>query len=139
MAQVQVPGASEAWVRRNDFALVEALWRRWSPGFEPPPDALAHARAALSPPGALTAALSYYRALASPLTWWDARGLAFKRLVQPTLVMVGARDACISPALYAGLAAAFLGPFDFRIVESAGHFLPVEAPEVVAHATASWR
>jgi pimeloyl-ACP methyl ester carboxylesterase len=133
MLQVQVPGLSERFVGRGDFAFVEALWRRWSPGWEPPPEALAAARAALSPPGALTAALGYYRALRSPAAW-AGRDIILKRLAQPTLMLSGTRDACIPSAMFGGLAAAFLGPFDLRVIEGAGHFLPLEAPDAVAAA-----
>ncbi len=131
MAQFQVPRWSEAMVRRDDFAFVETLWRRWSPGFEPPPERLAEVRAALTPPGALTTALSYYRGLRSPRNWWTAAPLAFARPVQPTIVLTGARDACIAPEMFRGLAQAFLGPFDFREIPGAGHFLPCEAPEAL--------
>lgn len=133
MLQVQVPGLSERFVRRGDFAFIEALWRRWSPGWVPPPEALQSARAALSPPGALTAALGYYRAFRSPSAW-AGREVVLRRLVQPTLMLSGARDACIPSAMFDGLAAAFLGPFDLRVIEGAGHFLPLEAPDAVAAA-----
>ena len=46
--------------------------------------------------------------------------------------MTGADDACIAPEMFEGLAASFLGPFDFVRVPGAGHFLPLEAPDVVA-------
>jgi hypothetical protein len=60
MAQFQFPGLSEALVRRGDFAFVAELWARWSPTYAATPAQLATVRAALSPPGALTAALDYY-------------------------------------------------------------------------------
>src|SRR3712207_7153421 len=31
-------------VARNDFAYVDALWRRWAPGFTPPAGHLAHVK-----------------------------------------------------------------------------------------------
>ncbi len=62
-----------------------------------------------------------------------------RRLVTPTLVLAGERDQCIAPALFEGLAPAFLGPFDFAVLPGVGHFLPVEAPdEVAARVLAFW-
>lgn len=140
MAQFQVPRLSERFVRRDEHAFIETLWRRWSPGFEPPAERLAAVRAALSGPGALTAALDYYRSLRDPRAWLEAREVVFRRLVVPTLVLTGERDQCIDRALFEGLAAGFLGPFDFAVLPGLGHFLPVEAPEAVAeHTLAFWR
>jgi pimeloyl-ACP methyl ester carboxylesterase len=132
MAQFQFPGLSEALVRRGDFAFVAELWARWSPTYAATPAQLATVRAALSPPGALTAALDYYRVLRSPFAWAESAGMAFGRIVQPTLVLTGARDACIAPEMFEHLAPAFLGPFDRRIHPTAGHFLPEEDPTWLA-------
>jgi pimeloyl-ACP methyl ester carboxylesterase len=128
MAQFQLPGLSEAFVRRADFAMVSELWARWSPTFTPDAGHLAAVRAALSPPGALAAALDYYRALRSPRAWVESAGAAFGRITQPTLVLTGARDACIGPEMFDHLAPAFLGPFERRVHPTAGHFLPEEDP-----------
>jgi len=128
MAQFQVPGLSEAVVRRDDFALVRELWARWSPSHRTTEAELAAVRAALSPPGALAAALDYYRALRSPLAWAESAGLAFRRISAPTLLLVGARDACIAPEMFDDLTTAFLGPFERRVHPTAGHFLPEEDP-----------
>lgn len=128
MAQFQFPGLSEAFVRRGDFAFVRELWARWSPTHRATDAELDAVRAALSPPGALTAALEYYRALRSPLAWAESAGLAFRRIAAPTLLLVGARDACIAPEMFDHLAPAFLGPFERRVHPTAGHFLPEEDP-----------
>jgi pimeloyl-ACP methyl ester carboxylesterase len=132
MGQFQVPGLSERFVRRDDHAFIETLWRRWSPGFTPPPERLAAVKAALGAPGALAAALDYYRALRDPRAWVEGREVVFRRICAPTLVMTGADDACIAPEMFEGLAPSFLGPFDFTRVPGAGHFLPLEAPDTVA-------
>jgi pimeloyl-ACP methyl ester carboxylesterase len=132
MGQFQLPGLSERFVRRDDHAFIETLWRRWSPGFTPPPERLDAVKAALGAPGALAAALDYYRALRDPRAWVEGRDTVFRRICAPTLVMTGADDACIAPEMFEDLAPAFLGPFDFALIPGAGHFLPLEAPEVVA-------
>jgi pimeloyl-ACP methyl ester carboxylesterase len=55
----------EAGTRRNDFAYIETLYRRWSPGWKGPERdaALARAKEAFSNPEVLTAAIDYYRAM----------------------------------------------------------------------------
>ena len=39
MALFQIPRVAEAIVTRNDFAFIDTLWQRWSPGYVLPPDA----------------------------------------------------------------------------------------------------
>ena len=99
MAQFQVPRLSERFVRRDEHAFIETLWRRWSPGFEPPPERLAAVRAALSGPGELTAALDYYRSLRDPRAWLEAREVVFRRLVVPPLVLTFTVAAVVTVAL----------------------------------------
>ncbi|MFZ1864500.1 MAG: alpha/beta hydrolase [Polyangiales bacterium] len=60
----QLPWA-EAGARRNDFAYIEKLYRRWAPDWRGPERdaALARAKEAFSQPEVLTAAIDYYRAM----------------------------------------------------------------------------
>ncbi|MGD8824427.1 MAG: alpha/beta hydrolase [Myxococcales bacterium] len=60
----QLPWA-EVGTRRNDFAYIEALYRRWAPDWQGPERdaALSRAKEAFSDPQVLTAALDYYRAM----------------------------------------------------------------------------
>ena len=51
-----------AVVRANDFAHVDELVRRWSPGWDPPPIETAAVKSCLREPGVIEAALGYYRA-----------------------------------------------------------------------------
>lgn len=56
----QLPGAA-ARLRKDDFAGVSELMRRWSPGWDPPASIVEGAKRALRPPGAAEAAIDYYR------------------------------------------------------------------------------
>ncbi len=58
---------SEARTRRNDFAYIERIYRRWAPSWKGPErdDALARAKEAFRDPDVLTAAIDYYRAMAA--------------------------------------------------------------------------
>jgi pimeloyl-ACP methyl ester carboxylesterase len=64
----RVPWA-EAGTRRGDFRYIDALYRRWAPGWKGPDRdaALARAKEAFSTPEVLTAAIDYYRAIGSKI------------------------------------------------------------------------
>jgi pimeloyl-ACP methyl ester carboxylesterase len=129
----QLPLAEQV-VAGGDFAFIDRLWADWSPGFEPGQE-LEHAKAALRPEGHLTAALGYYRALYDP-TRHDPELAELQQALlaptpQPTLYLHGQDDGCVAAALGEG-AEDHLGPGSRRIVvPDAGHFLHLEAAEVV--------
>ncbi|HET7720260.1 MAG TPA: alpha/beta fold hydrolase, partial [Acidimicrobiales bacterium] len=94
----QLPVAEMA-VTANDFALIDKLWRDWSPGFEPPPDHLRAVKDILAAPGGLDAAIGYYRHLLNPLKQ-DNRLAAVEAagtgwIPVPSLYLHGADDGCI--------------------------------------------
>lgn len=129
----QLPGAERAFLR-DDLALVEQLWRDWSPGHEPDPDDLRRLKATLSDPGVMRAALSYYRGFARDAVPRPGRP---RRAVvpppQPHLVLHGRDDGCLAAA-YAEASARLLPHPRSRVevLADAGHFLHLEAPDRVA-------
>lgn len=132
MLLAQLPGAERAFAR-HDFALIDQLWRAWSPDLEPDPDDLRRIKATLADPGALRAVLSYYRGLAVEMAA-VARGR--RRLPAPPgqahLVLHGEDDGCIGADL-ARVAATHLPHPSSRVevLGGVGHFLHLEAPEQV--------
>ncbi|MCA9539817.1 MAG: alpha/beta hydrolase [Myxococcales bacterium] len=135
MLRFQLPLAARA-LRAHDFAGIEALWTRWSPGWQPPAERLGEVKSTLAADGTLDAALGYYRALRPRFIgarrWQAARALAWRPLSRPTRAMVGARDGCIAPALFTG------APCPVITVPDAGHFLPLEAPDAIVHHLLEW-
>lgn len=127
MGLFQVPLLAERALLRRDLALVDRLWRAWSPGWTPPPGRIAEVKATLRRPGAARAALAYYRGLKRPRAW----SLAATPLRVPGRLLVGARDGCVGPEVFSGAEAAFAAPCSVTVVPDAGHFLPLEAPEIV--------
>ena len=97
----QLPVVPELVLRARDHALIERVLRRDArPGAFTDADVEAH-KAALRQPGALTAALNYYRAAAR-----HARRLtrpAETRVEQPVLLIWGDRDRYLAPGLARGL------------------------------------
>jgi pimeloyl-ACP methyl ester carboxylesterase len=138
MAWFQVPGLSEALVRIHGHAYLRRLWRRWSPGFEPPEARFEAVSRCLAEPGALTAALSYYRALSRPSLWRRDTTLVTAPISTPTLVLAGERDGCIDVSAYADLGRAFSGPWRFEALPGVGHFLIDEAPDGVSGRIVEW-
>ena len=129
----QLPLAGTA-VSAADFALIDTLWRDWSPGLEPPADHLRGVKGSLAAPGGLEAALGYYRQLWDT-TGHDPRLAAVQGAAQgwvpvPTLYLHGADDGCIGAEIVDADAMAPLFPqgVDVEIVPGTGHFLHLEDP-----------
>lgn len=134
MELFQLPLVAEWWCRRNDFAGIETLWRRWSPGWEPG-EFLDQAKQTLGAPGVLSAALSWYRHL--PRVWQDAhreaRGWMGRPVEVPALNLFGENDGCMTPALLAHTVNPDEFPAGLRVetIADAGHFLHLEQPAEV--------
>jgi pimeloyl-ACP methyl ester carboxylesterase len=115
----QLPGAATL-LRRNDFAGVEAIYRRWSPAWQLDRAELADVKRAFAEPGCLDAAIGYYRALPPP------REL-FARVKVPSLAFAGATDFAAPPAAYEGARRFY--DSDYEVVTlPGGHFLHREHP-----------
>lgn len=127
---LSLPGGA-ALLRRDSFALVERLWREWSPGYEPRAEDLEPVVASLSGPGSAEAATAYYRAIRRwLLAGFPGPGRNLPRVA--TLYLHGQEDGCIG-ARYAERAEPLL-PAGSRveILDDAGHFLHLERPDLVA-------
>lgn len=133
MLLAQLPRAERLFLR-DDLALVEQLWRTWSPDHEPDVDDLRRLKATLSDPGVLRAALSYYRGVAGEAV--ASRGRTGRLPLpprQPHLVLHGEDDGCIG-AEFARAAASLLPHPRSRVevLAGVGHFLHLEDPGQVA-------
>jgi len=101
--RLQLPDA-EAMVRRDDFAHVDELVRRWSPAWRVPPGETDAVKAAFREPGSLRAALGYYRALRHGLS------PSLRRRIEVSTVAFAASTTSSIPARTSALAAAFSAP-----------------------------
>jgi pimeloyl-ACP methyl ester carboxylesterase len=136
MGYFQLPGAA-ARLAADNFALVERLWREWSPGWDFPAARLAGVKATLGDEEGASRAIGYYRSIPRSLLVPHRRLLetyrvAFSRIAVPALVLSGDRDGCIGCEIYSGIESAFTAPVRFEVVRGAGHFLPLEATDPVA-------
>jgi pimeloyl-ACP methyl ester carboxylesterase len=130
--------ADEA-LARDDFAMIEHLYRDWSPSWRPSSEKLRSVRETLARPGTLQAALGYYRHTMRPVfdnpaqldTMLQAMGVP---LQVPALYLHGAEDGCIGVELARDVEPYFARGVRVEIVDAAGHFLHQERPEVVNRA-----
>ncbi|TXL78804.1 alpha/beta hydrolase [Vineibacter terrae] len=135
----QLAALPEAAIAANDFAFVDYLWSYWSPGHE---DAahLADVKQMLALPGALSAALAYYRALFDPANADPAlaelRDASNRPIAVPTLALCGSND--LRGEMLARQKEFFRGPYEWRIVEGCGHFLHRERPAEITRLVVEW-
>ena len=123
-------------VRHDDFAMIDRLLAEWSPGWTWPARDREATKTCLRAPGALDAALGYYRATMGPAfadpAVLEASAQAMSvSLSMPGLVIHGADDGCIGSELVAPMAAYFPQGLQIEIVPGAGHFVHQERPELV--------
>ncbi|MEA2660542.1 MAG: hypothetical protein QOH08_114 [Chloroflexota bacterium] len=128
MFAFQLPVLPEAGLARNDFASLRAVFRSASvrPGAFSEEDIERHV-AALRPPGALTAAINYYRAAFRDVA---RHAVPARRVDHPVLVLWGDRDRFLGPAL-AEPGSEWVPNVRVRHVPDAGHWIQHDVPELV--------
>ncbi|BBX96647.1 alpha/beta fold hydrolase [Mycobacterium lacus] len=124
-AAYKLPGAPNRFAR-NDFAALPAIYRRWSPLWNPDPREFDAVRAAFSNQASLNAAFGYYRKL-SPILSASLKA----RITVPTVVFAGLDDPIVEPSDYRAAARMFEDEYVVEEVRG-GHFMHREHPETFA-------
>jgi epoxide hydrolase 4 len=128
----QVPGIPE-WVIQNNLSqFVQNLFQGQAirKGAFSKEEAQAYQRA-LSKPGAIAAALNYYRQMMHPWNWVKDFGKTPRLITAPTLVLWGEEDSFISRSLTQGLDRLINAPFCLKLIPQCGHWIQQEAPQTV--------
>lgn len=130
-------------VGMDDLAFLDNLWAEWSPGITANAEDIARAKESLRDPANLAAALGYYRATFQPdLQSPDlaAEQAAVSSLPpQPHLYLHGVDDGCMGIEV-AETASEHLTVDGSKVelVPGVGHFLHLEAPDVVNGTIVRW-
>jgi pimeloyl-ACP methyl ester carboxylesterase len=123
-------------VPMDDLGFIDHLWADWSPGYVDSADDIAHVKESLRDPANLTAALGYYRATLQPelqVPELAAEEAAVSAVPpQPHLYLHGVDDGCMGVEI-AEKAGQYLTVEGSKVelVPGTGHFLHLEAPDVV--------
>lgn len=134
MGLFQLPGAGFLATAR-DLALIDRLWRDWSPSFTLDPARRADLHACLAQ--SMPAPLEYYRAILRPFTTLvDRLRQADARVTTPLLQLHGADDGCIVPPTDADRR--WFAERVLEVVPNVGHFLHIEAPAAIAARVTRW-
>ena len=135
----QLPWLPERLLHARDRAFVELLWKLWSPAYSDHAH-VAEIKRMMAEPGVIEATLAYYRAMFRAKFQDPAlRGLrdTLDRPIDvPTRVLCGSRD--MRKEMLPGQRDLFRGPYEWAIVEGAGHFLHRERPDEVNRAILEW-
>jgi epoxide hydrolase 4 len=128
----QVPGIPEWMIQRNLSSFVKNLLQGQSvrKGAFTAEDTELY-QAALEKPGALTAAIKYYRSLLSPQSWISTWGRQPKLITSPTLVLWGEEDQFLSTKLTEGIDRLVTAPYRLKLLPQCGHWVQQEAPQTV--------
>ena len=124
-AVYKLPGAPERFAR-NDFAALPAIYRRWSPAWNPDPSEFDAVRESFSNAASLNAAFGYYRKL-SPIPSASLK----TRIKVPAVVFAGLDDPMVEPSDYRYAARMFENDYVVEEVRG-GHFMHREHPEAFA-------
>ena len=119
----QFKDIAEDLLQRNDWYLLRELLQGGGEDFE-------GSKANLSEPGALTAALNWYRAnLPIERLIPAGPGPQFPPVAAPTMGVFGTADLYLTEAAMTSSASKVTGPWRYERLEGVGHFIPLEAPE----------
>jgi pimeloyl-ACP methyl ester carboxylesterase len=119
----QLEGTAERVLQRGDWKLMREWLREGKPGASPD---IARNLEDLARPGALTAGLNWYRAIAQPEALLE-ESLVLPPVECPVLAVWGEHDI-LPEARVTESRESVTGPWRYERFEGIGHWIPIEAP-----------
>jgi pimeloyl-ACP methyl ester carboxylesterase len=116
-----IAGVAEDLIQRDDWYLMRTLLEGSGENFET-------YIANLSEPGALTAALNWYRANV-PVQRLLGPSLPLPPVAAPTMGVFGTADVALTEDAMVKSASRVSGPWRYERLEGIGHFVPLDAPD----------
>ena len=116
-----IAGVAEDLIQRNDWYLMRTLLEGSGENFET-------YIANLSEPGALTAALNWYRANV-PVQRLLGPAPPLAPVAAPTMGVFGTADVALTEDAMVKSASRVSGPWRYERLEGIGHFVPLDAPD----------
>ncbi len=116
-----IAGVAEDLIQRNDWYLMRTLLEGSGENFET-------YIANLSEPGALTAALNWYRANV-PVQRLLGPAPPLPPVAAPTMGVFGTADVALTEDAMVKSASRVSGPWRYERLEGIGHFVPLDAPD----------
>lgn len=127
----QLPELPEMALSAEDYALVDTLWRDWSPGLAAAPHRDEIIETFES--GGFDGPVSYYRAVfADTATSDPADAALYGPVGTKTLAIMGQDDGCISSDYLQGQDDYWVSPPESVVLPQCGHFLHLERPDAIA-------
>jgi pimeloyl-ACP methyl ester carboxylesterase len=127
----QFEGVAEAWLQHDDWALLRQLLRDDGD--------MEQYLADLSRPGALTASLNWYRAILAPQPPPPPDAPSpWPQLPMPTMGVWSEQDHYLDGERMKASGAFVDGRWRYEQIPDAGHWIPLEDPEVVTNLLVDW-
>ena len=130
----QVPWLPEQFLAANDYRFIENAFRGMAVHKDAfPDDVLRRFKEAAARPGALRAALNYYRAaMRTGLRGvFAGRRVRVPQIAVPTLLLWGELDSALGKELTEGMDEFFAGPLEIVYLPDCSHWVQQECPEDV--------
>lgn len=130
-------GVGDVGAAHDDMALIDYLWRHWSGDRDDAAHVERVKRDTLGKPGALTAALDYYRAMVGVGGQPGPPEDVLRSIDSPMLAIYGADDP-VATVLAPGEEKLYTGRYRRVDVPAARHFVHRDRPEVVTELLLAW-
>lgn len=135
----RIPLVAEWALRRNNFALIERLWQRWSPNWNYPEATMTALKASFQQEGVVEASLGYYRALFAAGKE-SSQAASTGAINVPVMTLCGENDGCMDARMFENMESShkFKRGLLVKTIKDAGHFMHLEKPDEINTALIEW-